>query len=188
MPKPSEVLIDKLEHLARARASGSEAAERQARGALALAEWMARRGRVQPDMQARIFQRDSFVCGYCGIRTIPLQILELLDIPFTRGWAGGQTHEALLMATCCDHIIPVTRGGNSLAENLATACWKCNAIKAEFLLKEVGWKEPKKGPRPKETWRGLTEYYAMLWRAAGSPEPDRHERWMALFSARTAVA
>jgi 5-methylcytosine-specific restriction endonuclease McrA len=59
-----------------------------------------------------VFLRDSYSCVYCG--------------------ADGPTFH-------CDHIIPVSRGGRSLMENLATACGPCNVSK---------------GARTPEEWRG----------------------------------
>jgi hypothetical protein len=166
----------KVERLARAIVAGDSTAERYARGGLASNEWIARHARVRPELQAGVFIRDSFVCCYCGIRTVPLPILELLDLRLTR---GSLTPESFLMiSTTCNHMKPVTRGGSSARDNLVTSCWRCDATKADSLLSEVGWPEPELGPRPRESWRGLTEHYRMLWEAAGRPEPGRHERWI----------
>jgi 5-methylcytosine-specific restriction endonuclease McrA len=59
-----------------------------------------------------VFLRDGYSCVYCG--------------------ADGPTLH-------CDHIIPVSRGGRSVMENLATACGPCNVSK---------------GARTPEEWRG----------------------------------
>jgi hypothetical protein len=45
-------------------------------------------------LQVEVFRRDSYLCSYCGVCTVPAQILELLGLPFTRGWALGKTHKA----------------------------------------------------------------------------------------------
>jgi hypothetical protein len=176
-----------LERLARAMVARDSTAERYARGGLASNEWIARHARVRPDLQAGVFIRDAFVCGYCGVRTVPLPILELLGLRLTR---GSLTPESFLMiSTTCNHIKPVTRGGSSARDNLATSCWRCDAIKADSFLSELRWPEPELGPRPREDWRGLTEYYHMLWDGLGRPEPDRHERWMqALLPEKSAAA
>jgi 5-methylcytosine-specific restriction endonuclease McrA len=177
-----DVLVEKIERLARAMAGLNQEGERKARADLALSDWEVRRQRVRPEMQSRVFVRDSFVCCYCDARTVPLAILELLDL--MRGWKGRHSHDAYqLLGSCCDHVVPVNRGGTSAPQNLVTACSRCSAGKADSLLSELGWPNPKIGPRPGAQWRGLTEYYRPLWEAAGKPDPTRHERWLRAFSA-----
>lgn len=60
-----------------------------------------------------VFLRDAFSCQYCG------------DYFFS---------EALTF----DHVIPRSRGGQSLWDNVVTACASCNLKKGNQLLKEVG--------------------------------------------------
>jgi 5-methylcytosine-specific restriction endonuclease McrA len=176
-----------VERLARAVVARDNTAERYARGALAANEWTARHVRVRPELQAGVFIRDAFVCSYCGIRTVPLPILELLGLRLTRGELTPELF--LLISTTCNHIKPVTRGGSSARDNLATACWRCDATKADSLISELGWNPPQIGPRERETWKGLTEHYHMLWDALGQPDPTRHQRWLqALVPERTAGA
>jgi 5-methylcytosine-specific restriction endonuclease McrA len=171
---------DKVERLARAVAAGDASAEHYARGALASNEWVARHVRVRPDLQAGIFIRDAFICCYCGIRTVPLPILELLDLRLTSGTLMPESF--LLVSTACNHMKPVTRGGSSASDNLATACWRCDATKGDSLLSELDWPEPRRGPRERENWTGLTEHYRLLWEAAGRPDPSRHERWLSVLA------
>jgi 5-methylcytosine-specific restriction endonuclease McrA len=176
-----------VERLARAVVAHDATAERYARGALASNEWTARHVRVRPELQAGVFIRDAFVCCYCGVKTIPLPILELLGLRLTRGSLTPESF--LLITTTCSHMKPVTRGGSSARDNLATSCWRCDATKADSLLSELGWPAPQLGPRERETWKGLTEHYRLLWEALGRPEPERHERWMeALAPPKTAAA
>ena len=55
-----------------------------------------------------IKQRDNFTCCHCGnsVHNEPNLLLEI------------------------DHIVPVSRGGYTLEENLQTLCWKCNRAKS----------------------------------------------------------
>jgi hypothetical protein len=62
-------------------------------------------------LRSAVFVRDGEVCVYCG---------DTPDDPE------------------CDHVFPVSRGGRSVLENLATACPACNRAK---------------GPRTPEEWR-----------------------------------
>jgi hypothetical protein len=56
----------------------------------------------------RIFDRDGHSCTYCG--------------------STGSLE--------CDHIVPVSRGGQHEDDNLTTACRPCNASKGAKLLSE----------------------------------------------------
>jgi 5-methylcytosine-specific restriction endonuclease McrA len=176
MANQRQDLAFSVERLARALVARDAAAERYARGAFASSEWDARHARVRPELQAGVFIRDAFLCSYCGVRTVPLPILELLGLRLTRGSLMPETF--LLISTSCNHVKPITRGGSSARENLATACWRCDATKADSLLEELSWPKPRLGPRPEEDWRGLTEFYRPLWEVVGRPEPSRHERWL----------
>ena len=65
--------------------------------------------RVWQLMRLIVFERDGWVCVYCGMRTGPLT---------------------------CDHVIPVSRGGSSTFDNLVTACLACNLAKSTMTPKE----------------------------------------------------
>jgi 5-methylcytosine-specific restriction endonuclease McrA len=60
-------------------------------------------GNIQPDLRAAVFERDGYACVYCGSQDY-LQ---------------------------CDHVEPVSKGGPTTLENLATACRVCNARKKD---------------------------------------------------------
>lgn len=58
-----------------------------------------------PTLREEMFERDNWKCRYCGI---------------------GVTAETAAL----DHIIPISKGGQGTAENLATCCMMCNSIKS----------------------------------------------------------
>lgn len=60
-------------------------------------------------LRFEIFKRDGFTCQYCGGKP-PTVILHV------------------------DHVVPVSQGGGSNAENLTTACRDCNLGKAGIPL------------------------------------------------------
>lgn len=60
-------------------------------------------------IKAKIFLRDDYTCQYCKKR-------------------GGNLE--------CDHILPVSRGGDSSEKNLNTSCSKCNREKGNKTLTE----------------------------------------------------
>lgn len=39
-----------------------------------------------------------------------------------------------------DHVVPLSKGGKWVWENLVTACTKCNSKKGSKSLKQLGWK------------------------------------------------
>lgn len=70
-------------------------------GRMATAMWKAAR--------LRIFERDGYVCTYCGAADQPLE---------------------------CDHIYPVAKGGTDDEDNLTTACKPCNRSKRDLTVAE----------------------------------------------------
>jgi hypothetical protein len=56
-----------------------------------------------------VFNRDGYVCRYCGVRTEKPE---------------------------CDHVLPLSRGGRSVLENLATSCMPCNRSKGSKTVAE----------------------------------------------------
>lgn len=60
-------------------------------------------------LRAAVFERDSYTCLYCGACGVRLE---------------------------CDHVVPVSLGGASTMDNLATACLPCNRSKGAKTLSE----------------------------------------------------
>ena len=64
---------------------------------------------ITPTIRQAVFERDNYTCQYCGA-------------------CGDDVCLEL------DHIIPVSRGGNSDIRNLVTACEHCNRSKQDKLI------------------------------------------------------
>jgi 5-methylcytosine-specific restriction endonuclease McrA len=62
-------------------------------------------------LRGTVFRRDGFRCTYCG-----------------SDGDGSALH--------CDHIFPISRGGKSTIDNLATACRTCNSSKKDMTPEE----------------------------------------------------
>jgi hypothetical protein len=60
-------------------------------------------------IRSRIFERDNYTCAYCGDRGVKLE---------------------------CDHVVPVSRGGDHTDENLVCSCFSCNRSKRDKLVNE----------------------------------------------------
>lgn len=70
------------------------------------------RGRMTAALRRKILERDNYTCRYCGnsIYKEPNLLLEV------------------------DHIIPVSKGGKTVVNNLQTLCWKCNKQKSNKII------------------------------------------------------
>jgi len=66
---------------------------------------------VAPKLRFRVFVRDKFTCQYCK-----------------------RTKEEDGVKLQPDHIIPYSKGGETVFENLITACWDCNIGKSDLLI------------------------------------------------------
>lgn len=73
-----------------------------------------RMGRIPALDNQTLFRRDAWRCAYCGKHFKEYQL--------TR-----------------DHIHPVSRGGPDVWMNVITACKRCNNIKDDYMLDEIGW-------------------------------------------------
>ncbi len=69
-----------------------------------------------------LFLRDNYTCQYCGTVAPPNELT-------------------------LDHILPQSRGGKSVWENLVTSCKKCNTRKGDMTPREAGMRLLNK-PKP----------------------------------------
>lgn len=68
------------------------------------------RGRMVPVSRRGVLRRDNHRCAYCG-----------------------------KTGTTIDHVLPRSKGGQDSWENLVACCLRCNNIKGDRLLSEIGW-------------------------------------------------
>jgi hypothetical protein len=132
-----------------------------------------------------VFRRDRFSCRYCAGMMIFTPICQLLRtlypdaFPWHPNWKGGRTHPAVIARSpVVDHVRPGSQGGSwTDPANMVTACWPCNAVKADFSLEQLGWSVRSIAS---SDWDGLTRYYRTIWEAAGRPDEAYHQSWLAL--------
>jgi 5-methylcytosine-specific restriction endonuclease McrA len=84
-----------------------------------------------------VFARDGGRCVYCGVT-----------------------------ANTIDHVLPRSRGGHHAWDNVVAACNRCNHIKADRTLGELGWRLRRQPAAPT----------GVAWRVLGHRTPD--PRWL----------
>lgn len=70
---------------------------------------------MTPQLRENILERDRYTCKYCRVSK------------------ESQSH--LLLEV--DHIIPISKGGITIEDNLQSLCWKCNRSKGSKIVGEV---------------------------------------------------
>jgi len=76
--------------------------------------------------KANIYRRDKYSCQYCGLKGTKNNVGQKMNI---------------------DHVIPTSRGGTNVWDNLVTSCFGCNRKKGNKLPSEINMYPIK---RPKE--------------------------------------
>jgi 5-methylcytosine-specific restriction endonuclease McrA len=100
-----------------------------------------------------IFERDKYTCQYCGTKP-----------PSKRAALRWMEEKALTF----DHVIPKSKGGKTIWENIVTCCQPCNGKKRDQSLTELGWKLKQQPKRPK--------WHPVLQVALSSKMP--HPEWV----------
>ena len=94
-------------------------------------------------------------------------------VPLTRRGVflrdGGRCVYCEAPATSLDHVVPRSRGGQHVWENVVSACGRCNHLKADRTIGELGWRLRRTPYQPNGVaWRILT---------TGRSDP-RWSRWL----------
>lgn len=80
-----------------------------------------------PLTRSAVFARDGGRCVYCGAA-----------------------------ATSLDHVVPRSRGGTHTWDNVVAACARCNHLKADRGIHDLGWRLPRPPAAPSgAAWRVL---------------------------------
>jgi 5-methylcytosine-specific restriction endonuclease McrA len=93
------------------------------------------------------------------------------QVPLTRKAVfardGGRCVYCSAPATSLDHVVPRSRGGLHVWDNVVASCARCNHAKADRVIAELGWRL-RTIPRAPS---------GVMWRVLGSRVPD--PRWHA---------
>lgn len=100
---------------------------------------MTKKKKTSKKTRFNVFKRDGFQCQYCG-RNPPAVTLE------------------------CDHIKPVSKGGDNDIDNLITSCFDCNRGKSDALLSAIPDSIQKKKAIIEEKELQLKGYYQLIKR------------------------
>ncbi len=81
-------------------------------------------------------------------------------VPLTRRGVflrdGGRCVYCSAPATSLDHVVPRSRGGAHVWENVVSCCRRCNHVKADRSISELGWRLRRAPHQPSgSTWRIL---------------------------------
>jgi 5-methylcytosine-specific restriction endonuclease McrA len=69
---------------------------------------------------------------------------------------GGRCVYCRAPATSIDHVLPRSRGGTHVWENVVSCCRRCNHTKADHVITELGWRMPHQPAAPTGiAWRVL---------------------------------
>ncbi len=75
-----------------------------------------------------------------------------VHVPLTRRAVfardGGRCVYCGAPATSLDHVVPRSRGGAHVWENVVSACRRCNHLKADRSVKDLGWRMHTRPWRP----------------------------------------
>jgi hypothetical protein len=142
---------------------------------------------INPKLTASVFQRDGYLCRYCGRRTVPPAILRAASLvwpqylPYNPNWRADATHPIFAtLSASVDHVEPRAHGGSSVdQDNLVTACWPHNSQKGELTLEHLGWVLL---PPRSTDWDGLVGVYPSIWQVAAAlatpAQKAYHLRWL----------
>lgn len=93
---------------------------------------------LRPRIKYTIWERDGYVCSYCGDTVIDLSTVS--DMAVDNNWSWEKYERTLkelyLSSASIDHKVPISKGGNNELENLTTSCIKCNTKKGSKYEKE----------------------------------------------------
>ena len=84
---------------------------------------------------------------------------------------GGRCVYCSAPATSLDHVVPKSRGGPHTWDNVVSACARCNHVKADRAVAELGWRLRRAPSAPS----------GAAWRIVGSKRVD--PRWRPYLSA-----
>ena len=114
-------------------------------------------------LETQVFLRDGYRCRYCETRVLDFKVLQEMEKLVGREnfRASADTNTlrhgiTFFFRATADHVLPLTRGGQTTLDNLVTACWNCNIGKLNALLSQMRIEDPSNYPtEEKLKWDGM---------------------------------
>lgn len=127
----------------------------------------------------KIFLDDGFIDRYTGKKLLFPNVLRILSLelgdvfPYHANWKMSDCHIAYWeYIPTYDHIIPISRGGKDIPENIVTTSMIMNSAKSSFLMEEIGLKLYEKGNL--NNWNGKTSWYLQYIQKNNSILSDKY--------------
>lgn len=106
--------------------------------------------RVNAETERILLKRDGHHCRLCGAPLFRKHVRDFFrgisrKLYDTEIWGGKNSKEHAVFQSLWltyDHIIPISRGGSTKANNLIVTCQPCNNYKAYFLYNELNLSTP----------------------------------------------
>ena len=113
-------------------------------------------------LEKQVFLRDGYRCRYCQTRVLDFKVFQEMEKLVGREnfMASADTNKlrhgvTFFFRATADHVVPLTRGGQTTLNNLVTACWNCNIGKLNALLSQMRVEDPINHPtEEKLKWDG----------------------------------
>ena len=118
---------------------------------------------VPAKLEKEVLQRDNYLCRYCSLPLVAKSVLhafsKLMGPESFRSIGKNLERHGIAMVfrANIDHVVPWNFGGQTVMDNLVSACQCCNYGKASFTLDQIGIDDPRQRPANDVShWDGLT--------------------------------
>jgi 5-methylcytosine-specific restriction endonuclease McrA len=145
-------------------------------------------------LQVKVFQRDGWMCRWCGRPVIFAPVMRYLDL-FIRqhGFTGPLAYHDVRwrrdkaplldhMGAVIDHVQAHSRGGVADQNNFATSCNKCNTRKSNAHVEDFSKRSPLLRVKGKygepKAWDGLSQLFITLAEQTSQIPSASEREWL----------
>ena len=119
-------------------------------------------------LQNQVFERDGYICRYCGIQLVSQvflkKFIKVLDYhKFRKGNTNLEQHAVIhFLWPVADNVIPWNLGGRTSLDNLVSSCATCNYGKDGYTLEEIQITNPFHRAVITSEWKGFSDKIDLL--------------------------
>ena len=144
--------------------------------------------------QLEIFRRDGWLCCWCKRPVIFSPVMKLLERELRQAgnatplayyhlhWTRANAPLLDLLGAVIDHVQAFSTGGGSEADNIVTACSKCNGRKSAAPMEKWNGRPIEKPIKGKygepQDWDGLSSLFVMLARRNPTALTASEKSWL----------